>query len=272
MWENRYNALIPERTDGNIRLYDGNQLRRLLNIVSLQKIGYKISILCTSDDDQLNNLMQENFIESSENDNQFAALRNQLIVAAATYNEETFNTYYDLCIEKYGILETYKNIIYPLLQQIGLLWSSSQLPVSQEHFITHLLQVKLYSALNSLPRSKQYTSTWLLFLPENEYHILGLLISSFLLQTNGHKVICLGSNTPFSILKEVINTVPVDNLLFFKVIHSNKEHAVEYIKELCSTFKKQKIYMAAGNELMQEVQHKSLHKLFSVKDLETIVK
>lgn len=43
IWEQRYNALKPERSDGNTRYYDGSQLRRLLNIVSLMNDDYKIS-------------------------------------------------------------------------------------------------------------------------------------------------------------------------------------------------------------------------------------
>jgi DNA-binding transcriptional MerR regulator len=45
IWEQRYKALQPLRSEGNTRYYDSSQLRRLLNIVSLMDEGYKISEL-----------------------------------------------------------------------------------------------------------------------------------------------------------------------------------------------------------------------------------
>ena len=50
MWEQRYNALQPNRTEGNTRYYDNTQLRRLLNIVSLMQGDYKVSELCSMPD------------------------------------------------------------------------------------------------------------------------------------------------------------------------------------------------------------------------------
>ena len=45
VWEQRYAALNPARSEGNTRYYDNSQLRRLLNIVSLMEADYKISEL-----------------------------------------------------------------------------------------------------------------------------------------------------------------------------------------------------------------------------------
>ena len=46
IWEQRYNAFTPERSEGNVRYYSSLQLRRLLNIVSLLEADYKISKIC----------------------------------------------------------------------------------------------------------------------------------------------------------------------------------------------------------------------------------
>ena len=59
MWEQRYDALKPNRSEGNTRYYDGQQLRRLLNIVSLMDGDYKISELCTMPDKKLFDLIRE---------------------------------------------------------------------------------------------------------------------------------------------------------------------------------------------------------------------
>src|SRR5690625_5551766 len=58
IWEQRYDALTPDRSEGNTRYYDGNQLRRLLNIVSLSGEEYKISKMCRMPDERLFDLIR----------------------------------------------------------------------------------------------------------------------------------------------------------------------------------------------------------------------
>ena len=41
IWEKRYNLLEPMRTDTNIRLYNIENLQKLLNVVLLTDFGYK---------------------------------------------------------------------------------------------------------------------------------------------------------------------------------------------------------------------------------------
>lgn len=47
IWEKRYNILEPMRTDTNIRLYNLQNLQKLLNITLLHEYGYKISKIAT---------------------------------------------------------------------------------------------------------------------------------------------------------------------------------------------------------------------------------
>src|ERR1051325_8984560 len=43
IWEQRYNIIAPQRTDTNIRTYDDQDLKLILNISLLKDHGYKIS-------------------------------------------------------------------------------------------------------------------------------------------------------------------------------------------------------------------------------------
>lgn len=267
MWENRYNALHPERSNGNIRYYSGEQLRRLLNIVALQKSGYKIAQLSKSTNSELDNLILENFVYTDKSADDFTSIRNQLIGASATFNEAVFNIYFDKCVHNYGLVHTYQNIIYPLLQQVGLLWCSKQIPVSQEHFLSHLILQKLYAAIEQLPEKPNSTDTWLLFLPENEFHIIGLLISSYILQSRGKKVIFIGANTPESIINNIIDTVQITHVLFFKILHTQPDTLENYLKNIVKICKTQKIHIAANNEVLNQINNQKVIKLYSIKQL-----
>src|SRR5688572_26578400 len=85
-WEKRYHALSPGRSEGNTRYYDGNQLRRLLNIASLMHSGYKISELCAFSDKKLFELMSQN-LEQGRIDQNDEFLISQMVASALEFNE-----------------------------------------------------------------------------------------------------------------------------------------------------------------------------------------
>ena len=56
IWEQRYNIPLPKRTDTNIRYYDDNDLRLLLNISLLNHNGHKISEIIKLDQKEVSDL------------------------------------------------------------------------------------------------------------------------------------------------------------------------------------------------------------------------
>ena len=53
IWEKRYNLLMPKRTHTNIRHYDLDNLKKLLNISFLNSNGFKISKIAALDPSEL---------------------------------------------------------------------------------------------------------------------------------------------------------------------------------------------------------------------------
>ena len=75
--------------------------------------------------------------------------------------------------------------------------------------------------------------TWLLFLPDNEFHEIGLLFARLLLVKNGFNVIYLGSNLPYESLNQVEEKIKIDNTLMFSVSNSsiiNINSTIEYLE------------------------------------------
>src|SRR5690606_24700500 len=85
IWEKRYGALNPMRSEGNTRHYQGQHLRRLLNLVSLLEKGYRISDLATKSDAEIESLIQELFLK--EENTELSPFISQLIAAGVDYNE-----------------------------------------------------------------------------------------------------------------------------------------------------------------------------------------
>lgn len=255
MWEVRHNALHPHRSVGNTRYYDNQQLRRLLNIVSLQENGKKISELSAMSDPELSELLKEqtqiHFSGSEVSDKGFYI--SQLLAAGMGYDAGYFEKFLAHCLLRFGIDTTYTEVVYPMLMRIGLLWSINELPPAQEHFISNLLRQKLYTAIDSLPPPPVNAPGWLLFLPEDEFHEIGLLMADYLLRRNGQKTLYLGANVPLSSLASAAEEWKADNLLFFMVHRDSPENILKYLQGLQETFPEKQLLLACDRQLLREV-------------------
>lgn len=268
IWEQRYNALTPNRTEGNTRYYDNRQLRRLLNIVSLADLDYKVSELSTMPDKKLFMLVEKLKTGGivSKGHQRFIV---QLISAGMSYDEPAFEKILSHCILHYGMKETYLEIIYPMLVRIGFMWSADTIPPAHEHFISNLLRQKLLTAIDSLPLADSNADSWLLFLPENEFHEIGLLFAGYLLRLSGRKVIYLGCNLPIESLASVLKSTAVNNLLLF-FVHQNLPGELQaYLNNLSDRYKGKNIFIASAEKITNQLKKRNnIHFLYSVEDLE----
>jgi DNA-binding transcriptional MerR regulator len=269
VWEQRYNGLNPSRSEGNTRYYDNTQLRRLLNIVSLMDSGYKVSELCSMSDKSLFNLIEgelKSKLPQCEGSEYFIT---QLISAGIGFDSAHFEKIFANCVLRLGITNTYVKVIYPMLEKIGLMWSTDTLPPASEHFISNIIKQKLFSAIDSLPPAISSKKSWLLFLPENEFHEIGLLFSYYLIRQAGHKVIYLGNNVPFDTLKKAIEETHPSHLLFFLVHNNTIENSQEYLDSLKKNFTKSQIYISGNEKLISKLKTgKGINWVRSVEDLE----
>lgn len=268
IWEQRYNALQPQRSEGNTRYYDGFQLRRLLNIVSLMKTEHKVSSLCSMPDEELFRLLEQHH-EQAINETDYDYFVNQLISAGMNYDESNFEKIFSHCFLRFGMTKTYEAVIYPLLTRIGIMWTSNAIPPSQEHYISNLLRQKLFTAIDSLPLIMDDEDSWMLFLPEDEFHEIGLLFANYLIRSRDKRSLYLGPNVPLSSIENALKDTKVKNLLLFMVHRDLPENNREYLEELSRIGKGKNIYLAVNPELSEEIKTEyPLNWLFSVADLE----
>ena len=267
IWEQRYNALKPSRTEGNTRYYNNADLRRLLNIVSLSDMDYKISELCGMSDDELFKLIEE--LKNKEGDGQEEYFISQLVGAGMTYDEAGFEKIFSFCLLRFGLKEAYLKVLHPLLVRLGLMWTSDTIPPTHEHFTSNLIKQKLFAAIDSLPAPKTDADEWVLFLPENEFHEIGLLFGNYLLRSYGKKTIYLGCNVPVQSMKTFLNNSSYFNLLLFFVHHNSAEEINKYLNQLSDTFSGQNIFVASHKTFTDQLgKIKSVTYLHTVEDLE----
>jgi DNA-binding transcriptional MerR regulator len=272
MWEQRYKALVPQRSAGNTRYYDDQQLIRLLNIVTVSQQGLKISQICSLSDEAMHQLLDREIAYTAGQSKQHEFYISQLLTHGLAYNEAAFGNLLSKCTARYGLRDTYVKIIYPLLVRLGLMWQKEFMCAAQEHFLTNIIRQKIFAAINDLPVLQDDYPLWLLFLPEEEEHEAGLLLSSYILRESGQKVIYLGGRVPMDSLKQAMEANPVNHLLLFMTQYRKHTETQAYIDTLSSAFANTPIYLAGNQRLIEELHLPSnVSWLKSLEELEAIL-
>lgn len=273
IWERRYNALEPMRSAGNTRFYDDNHLRRLLNIVGVSQSGMKISQVCALSDQEIDLLLKQEIEDTISDDAQFEYYISQLLKFGLVYNELKFSQLMSKCIKGHGMAASYKNVIYPLLVRLGLMWRRDQICPAQEHFLSNIIRQKLFVAINDVIVKDTAGSSWMLFLPEDEDHDIGLLFACYMLKLSGQRVIFLGGRVPLDSLKAAMAHNNVQHMLLFMVRSRPLADASGYLDELSSCFEKATIHLAGNSRLISQLKLAANVNWFqSIQDFENTIK
>lgn len=233
IWEKRYGIVDPCRTESNIRWYNDEDLKKLLNISILNRHGYKISRIATLSLQQINQRIME--VVKPESD--YLSQIESLVVAMIELCENRFERILNQSIIKIGFEETLYYVVYPFFEKIGLLWQTGAINPAQEHFISNLIRMKLFVAIDSLPAvTNSDARKIILFLPEWELHEIGLLTYYYIAKKHGIKVYYLGQNVPFEDLISVAQSVEPEMLATYFVSAVSSDKIQHYQQELVRNF------------------------------------
>lgn len=192
IWEQRYNFLKPERTATNIRTYSNEELKTLLTVALLNKHGYKISRIDEMDPEQRRNTL----LQLDEAHARTEYLVNELIGFMVDLRAQDFELILNDYIREYGMEATVTTLIFSFLEKVGILWQTDRINPAQEHIVSNLIRQKIICGIENLPYPERKDPLFLLFLPEDEFHEMGLLFVYFLLRKKSIPVIYLGANVP----------------------------------------------------------------------------
>ncbi|HVG42452.1 MAG TPA: B12-binding domain-containing protein, partial [Chitinophagaceae bacterium] len=200
IWEQRYNFLKPSRTSTNIRTYSNEELKEILTVALLNKYGYKISKIDNMLPAQRHNEVLS--LQNSEAKTEY--LVNTLLSCMIDLDIAGFEKLLNKHIEQHSISTTITTIIFQFLEKVGILWQTSRINPAHEHIVTNIIRQKIIAAIEGLPIGDYTKPLHLLFLPEDQFHELGLLFVYYLLKEKGLSVIYLGANVPLKDVKYII--------------------------------------------------------------------
>ena len=251
IWEQRYNIIAPKRTDTNIRLYDDQDLKLVLNISLLKEHGYKISEISKMAPEEMNSEV----VTISDRTLSYPDQIHALTISMIDLDEERFEKIISTNILKFGFENTMIHIIYPFLSRIGTLWVTGSVGPAQEHFISNLIRQKIIVAIDGqVVKQTPDSRKFLLFLPEGELHEMGLLFANYMIRARGHKVIYLGQSLPFNEI-EFAYKLHTPDYIFTAITSVPSSNDVQpYVDKLATRFPDATLLLTGYQIVGQDIQ------------------
>lgn len=228
IWEKRYNLLEPERTDTNIRRYSLDSLKRLLNVTLLYNHGFKISKIASLNEDEIPELVRSIALKSNSEQVAINAFKLSMI----NFDYDLFDTNYNEILQHHDFQYVFLNVFMPLMRELGILWQTGAISPSHEHFITNLIKQKIHLQTETLQRKKPQRGDhpiFVIFLPENEIHELGVLYLNYLILNSGFRTIFLGQSLQTSSLETLYSYNSKFYFVSYLTVEPNKEEIMPFL-------------------------------------------
>jgi DNA-binding transcriptional MerR regulator len=230
IWEKRYAIVMPKRTKTNIRYYDEEDLKSIMNIALLNSNGYKISnIAKLSMDERVGIAAKLNNVDSKFENNIDA-----ITYSVLNLDEHNINLILNSHIDQAGLKQTMEDLINPLLEKMGMMWLAGSISEVHEKFLTNLLRNMMIGQINTCQDHSNKTNKTkvLLYLPEGQSHELSLLYLHFMLKSQGFEVLMFGSNLSLEAISKVVQMKKVDKVVTILNDKLKWSSTAEYISEL----------------------------------------
>lgn len=199
VWERRYAAVTPSRTETNRRLYSEADAVRLALLNRAVHAGHKISNIAGLPTSKLEQLVAASPPRPTT-DPAVPAGPSRHYVAAALRAVEQFDTealeaQLSRAEVDLGQTQTLEQVIMPLLEQIGRRWRDGAVRIAQEHLATAAVRNHIGALLASM-RHPAEAPGLVVATPAGQQHEVGALIVALAAASEGWRPVYLGASLP----------------------------------------------------------------------------
>ena len=192
-WERRYGLLEPARTDGGLRLYSDEDVRRVRAMQAHLESGLSAA--------EAARLVRSGKGAAAEPADR-PALQDaaELRAALDVLDAQGAHLVLDRVLGRYTLETVLVSVVLPYLRDLGERWARGEASVVQEHFASNLLRGRLLSLARGWERGAGPAA--LLACAPGEQHDLPLIMFGLALRAQGWRVIFLGADTPLASIAE----------------------------------------------------------------------
>jgi MerR family transcriptional regulator, light-induced transcriptional regulator len=231
VWERRYGLVKPSRSSNRYREYSDEEVALLRFVKTQMEQGATIGSLAAEGHDSLVARMRVATPVSAEEQKPHDRLLDDLIGSLDPVDKAGFERRLNGAVAVIPFDEAVQRILLPLQRRIGELWHQGRLDTAVEHYVTKIVQQKLFSVMNQLPVNELGPRV-LIACPEGETHEIGAQAVAYIAATKGCHVYYLGSDLPTSDLATFCEKIKPDLVLLSLTEIKSEAAALLQIKEL----------------------------------------
>ena len=212
VWERRYGLVKPLRSANRYREYSDEDVQLLRFLKEELDRGQTIGALALEGRDALLQRMRISSSPSPQDLKPHDNFIDELVSLLDPLDRVRFEMKLNGAIAVIPFEEAVQRILLPLQRRLGELWHEGRVNVAVEHYVTKLIQQKLFSVMNQLPVN-EFGPRVLSACPEGESHEIGAQAAAYIAATRGCHVYYLGPNLPITDLQAFCERVKPDLVL-----------------------------------------------------------
>jgi DNA-binding transcriptional MerR regulator/methylmalonyl-CoA mutase cobalamin-binding subunit len=204
IWEKRYGAVEPERTETNRRLYSDEQIERLSLLRDITQNGHSIGNVAKLPTEKLRQLASESRDANGQaSGSPTPALAvpagesflRECVAAVMSLDTRALEETLKRAATRLGAQGLLLRVVAPLTQTLGDLWREGTVTAAHEHFASAVLRVYLGQAARSFTGAEG-APVLVVATPAGQIHELGALLVGAAATNLGWNVTYLGTSLP----------------------------------------------------------------------------
>lgn len=202
VWEKRHQAVVPQRTDTNRRVFSREEIKRLQMLKNAVRAGHSISQIASLTTEELRQLVGfdatngANVSSVSERVSMEADYFFKTSLATVlNFDAEGLESVLDRAAVHLTKLELIDAVLVPLCKKIGALWKQGKLKIINEHMATTVIRSFLWNLLRSAQVSETSPKI-VISTPAGQQHELGALSIALIACESDWRPLYFGSSLP----------------------------------------------------------------------------
>lgn len=208
VWERRYGAVRPDRTESNRRLYSGEELKRLELLARLTRAGHGIRQVATLSEEELESMVAaipagEDPAGQPASGSAEEKLLGEAWSAVVGLDLSLLRNVLERAAVSLGNTGLTEHLMVPLIERIGRGWESGELSVAEEHAASAVVREVLFH--NSRPFAESAGAPGIVVAtPIGQLHELGAVLVTSIARRRGWNVTYLGASM---LAEEIVRAV-----------------------------------------------------------------
>ena len=275
VWERRYKAIVPDRTETNRRLFSESDVIRLQLLKKATETGHSISQVAKLSSDELLRLINDKTSVDSQNSMVVHPQPNSdyfyelALNCVMQLNGDGLKSALEQASVHLTKLTLINAVIVPLCIKIGALWRSGELKIINEHLATPIIRSVLWNLFNSVEVSR-IAPRIVIATPLNHRHDLGALAIALIAREAGWRSIFFGSNLPADEIAAAVNRTKARAVALSITFSLDHLKLVEEIKKLRGYLSSDIVLFIGGQGASSVIEHPDINNVQLLRNLESL--